>query len=154
MYLFVSLCETPCLCTYWCPDDYGWDSSDLINTPFRSPSVTLFYFHLMMSPDGPYYTTAPTQFEVSNAFTICWVILHDGSTQWRHEAFSSQGDMFPIVIAIRLCSPGSDPAAVPWDAVPLSLHTASAPSHHDRLGVRQRAVPYLHWLVIQYLNIV
>ncbi|CAG5057883.1 unnamed protein product [Parnassius apollo] len=35
MSMFVNLCETPCLCTYWCEDDYEWDSEDLINSPFR-----------------------------------------------------------------------------------------------------------------------
>lgn len=64
--MFVNLCETPCLCSYSCEDDYEWDSSDLINSPFRSSTVTLFYFHLMMSNDGPYYTTNPAQFEVSH----------------------------------------------------------------------------------------
>ncbi|XP_045521817.1 dynein axonemal heavy chain 1-like [Pieris brassicae] len=64
MAMYVAMCETPCVCTYWCEDDYEWDPSDLINTPFRSPTATLFYFHLMMSEDGPYYTTAPEQFEI------------------------------------------------------------------------------------------
>ncbi|CAB3221174.1 unnamed protein product [Arctia plantaginis] len=61
MTMFVSMCETPCLCTYVCEDDYEWDPSDLINTPFRS-IVTLFYFYILMSNDGPYYTTEPDQF--------------------------------------------------------------------------------------------
>ncbi|XP_049878805.1 dynein axonemal heavy chain 1-like [Pectinophora gossypiella] len=64
MLMFTTLCETPCLCTYWCQDDYKWDSSDLINTPFRSPTTTLFYFYLLMSQDGPYYSTDPAQFEI------------------------------------------------------------------------------------------
>ncbi|KAJ8728552.1 hypothetical protein PYW07_006248 [Mythimna separata] len=64
MGMYVSMCETPCLCTYSCDDDWEWDPSDLINSPFRSPTVTLFYFSLMMSEDGPYYTTDPAQFEV------------------------------------------------------------------------------------------
>ncbi|XP_050357868.1 dynein axonemal heavy chain 1-like [Nymphalis io] len=64
MAMFVNLCETPCLCTYWCEENYEWDASDLINTPFRSAAPTLFYFHLMMSAEGPYYTTSPDQFEV------------------------------------------------------------------------------------------
>ncbi|XP_063895398.1 dynein axonemal heavy chain 1 [Helicoverpa armigera] len=64
MAMLVALCETPCLCTYVCDDDYEWDSNDLINSPFRSPTVTLFYFHLMMNERGPYYTTDPAQFEV------------------------------------------------------------------------------------------
>ncbi|CAH2055603.1 unnamed protein product, partial [Iphiclides podalirius] len=64
MQMFVTLCETPCLCTYVCEDDYVWDSSDLINSPFRSHAPTLFYFHLMMNENGPYYTTPPEQFEV------------------------------------------------------------------------------------------
>ncbi|CAH0718440.1 unnamed protein product, partial [Brenthis ino] len=64
MAMFVVLCETPCLCTYICEDDYEWDSTDLINSPFRSPTPTLFYFHLMMSAEGPYYTTPPEQFEI------------------------------------------------------------------------------------------
>ncbi|XP_060806154.1 dynein axonemal heavy chain 1-like [Amyelois transitella] len=64
MDMFVTLCETPCLCTYWCSEDYEWDSSDLINTPFRSPTPTLFYFHLMINADGPFYTTDPAQFEI------------------------------------------------------------------------------------------
>ncbi|CAH2228091.1 jg23181, partial [Pararge aegeria aegeria] len=64
MAMFVALTETPCLCTYVCDEDFKWDSRDLINTPFRSPTITLFHFYLMMSPDGPYYTTPPEQFEV------------------------------------------------------------------------------------------
>ncbi|XP_073954769.1 sterile affecting ciliogenesis [Choristoneura fumiferana] len=64
MAMFVYMCETPCLCTYFCDDDWEWDSSDLINTPFRSPTITLFYFFLMMNSDGPYYTTDPAQFEI------------------------------------------------------------------------------------------
>ncbi|XP_052749829.1 dynein axonemal heavy chain 1-like isoform X2 [Galleria mellonella] len=64
MAMFVALCETPCLCTYSCEEDFEWDSNDLINSPFRSPTPTLFYFHLMMSPEGPYYTTNPQHFEV------------------------------------------------------------------------------------------
>ncbi|XP_063366022.1 dynein axonemal heavy chain 1-like [Cydia amplana] len=64
MAMFVYMCETPCLCTYICDDDWEWDPTDLINTPFRSPTVTLFYFFLMLNADGPYYTTPPPQFEV------------------------------------------------------------------------------------------
>ncbi|CAF4763844.1 unnamed protein product [Pieris macdunnoughi] len=64
MAMYVNMCETPCVCTYWCEDDYEWDPTDLINTPFRSPTATLFYFHLMMSEEGPYYTTPPEQFEI------------------------------------------------------------------------------------------
>ncbi|XP_052743009.1 dynein axonemal heavy chain 1-like [Bicyclus anynana] len=64
MAMFVALTETPCLCTYVCDDDFKWDSRDLINTPFRSSTITLFYFSLMMSADGPYYTTSPEQFEI------------------------------------------------------------------------------------------
>ncbi|CAB3241783.1 unnamed protein product [Arctia plantaginis] len=63
MAMFVNMCETPCLCTYDCQDDFEWNSNDLINSPFRSV-ITLFYFHLLMSDDGPYYTTDPAQFEV------------------------------------------------------------------------------------------
>ncbi|KAF9816548.1 hypothetical protein SFRURICE_010707 [Spodoptera frugiperda] len=63
MAMYLNMLETPCLCTYICDDDYEWDSKDLINSPFRSPTTTLFYFHLMMSVDGPYYTTDPAQFE-------------------------------------------------------------------------------------------
>ncbi|KAJ8713256.1 hypothetical protein PYW07_013626 [Mythimna separata] len=66
MGMYVSMCETPCLCTYSCDDDWEWDPSDLINSPFRSPTVTLFYFSLMMSEDGPYYTTDPAQFETNS----------------------------------------------------------------------------------------
>ncbi|CAK1542459.1 unnamed protein product [Leptosia nina] len=62
MAMYVSMCETPCLCTYCCEEDYEWDPEDLINSPFRS-TTTLFYFHLMMAEDGPYYTTPPEQFE-------------------------------------------------------------------------------------------
>ncbi|XP_022823491.1 dynein heavy chain 1, axonemal-like [Spodoptera litura] len=64
MAMYLNMLETPCLCTYICEDDYEWDSKDLINSPFRSPTTTLFYFHLMMSVDGPYYTTDPAQFEI------------------------------------------------------------------------------------------
>ncbi|XP_050552040.1 dynein axonemal heavy chain 1 isoform X3 [Spodoptera frugiperda] len=64
MAMYLNMLETPCLCTYICDDDYEWDSKDLINSPFRSPTTTLFYFHLMMSVDGPYYTTDPAQFEI------------------------------------------------------------------------------------------
>ncbi|CAH0663656.1 unnamed protein product [Spodoptera exigua] len=64
MQMFVNLLETPCLCTYICEDDYEWDSRDLINSPFRTSTATLFYFHLMMSDNGPYYTTDPAQFEI------------------------------------------------------------------------------------------
>lgn len=64
MAMFVYMCETPCLCMYWCEEGWEWDPTDLINSPFRSPTATLFYFHLMMSADGPYYTTPPHQFEV------------------------------------------------------------------------------------------
>ncbi|XP_028156949.1 dynein heavy chain 1, axonemal-like, partial [Ostrinia furnacalis] len=63
MAMFVAMCETPCLCTYWCEDDWEWDASDLINSPFRSAAPTLFYFYLTMGADGPYYTTNPAQFE-------------------------------------------------------------------------------------------
>ncbi|XP_075982332.1 dynein axonemal heavy chain 1-like [Anticarsia gemmatalis] len=63
MAMFVYMCETPCLCTYRCEEDYEWDPNDLINTPFRA-ATTLFYFHLMMSENGPYYTTDPAQFEI------------------------------------------------------------------------------------------
>ncbi|XP_045539469.1 dynein axonemal heavy chain 1 [Papilio machaon] len=64
MLMFVTLCETPCLVTYSCEDDYEWDSSDLINSPFTSHTPPLFYFHLMMNEEGPYYTTPPEQFEI------------------------------------------------------------------------------------------
>lgn len=65
MLMFVTLCETPCLVTYSCEEDYEWDTNDLINSPFTSHTPPLFYFHLMMNEDGPYYTTPPEQFEVS-----------------------------------------------------------------------------------------
>ncbi|XP_037871312.1 dynein axonemal heavy chain 1 isoform X2 [Bombyx mori] len=64
MAMYVAMCETPCLCTYSCGEDFEWDSEDLINTPFRTSAPTLFYFHLMISENGPYYTTDPEQFEV------------------------------------------------------------------------------------------
>ncbi|KAG6458751.1 hypothetical protein O3G_MSEX011030 [Manduca sexta] len=64
MAMFVSLCESPCLCTYSCGEEFQWDAEDLINSPFRTAAPTLFYFHLMMGDGGPYYTTSPEQFEV------------------------------------------------------------------------------------------
>ncbi|KAG7304692.1 hypothetical protein JYU34_010038 [Plutella xylostella] len=65
MAMFVYMCETPCLCTYDCEEDFEWDPQDLLNSPFRSPTVTLFYFYLLMSADGPYYSTDTAQFEVN-----------------------------------------------------------------------------------------
>ncbi|CAG9564862.1 unnamed protein product [Danaus chrysippus] len=50
MAMFVALCETPCLCTYWCEDDYEWDPKDLINTPFRTPTTLVTWFDLLLLP--------------------------------------------------------------------------------------------------------
>ncbi|XP_041969812.1 dynein axonemal heavy chain 1-like [Aricia agestis] len=62
MQFLVGVCEAACACTYGCGAAYEW-GGDLVSSPFRAPA-TLFYFHIMMAPDGPYYTTPPEQFEI------------------------------------------------------------------------------------------
>lgn len=63
MAMYVQMCETPCLVTYGCQEDYEWDNEDLITSPFVSVSA-LFHVTLLMGAEGPTYSTLPEKFNV------------------------------------------------------------------------------------------
>ncbi|GLV39944.1 Dynein heavy chain at 36C [Carabus blaptoides fortunei] len=74
---FIDLVETPCQCTLKCKKDFVW-GEDLINTQFKPPGHPIFFLHLLIGPEGAYYSTIPDKFlkVLLNLYDVALCELH------------------------------------------------------------------------------
>ncbi|XP_054262356.1 dynein axonemal heavy chain 1-like [Macrosteles quadrilineatus] len=59
---YVSLVETPCLCTLGVSSDFVW-GSDLVETQFKPSAAPIFTLKLNVNEAGAFYSTDPAMFE-------------------------------------------------------------------------------------------